>query len=82
MWHVGDNEISHKKSDAAKSAIKELEKKFGKIPPTSHGLEHDFLGMTMRFKDREVSIGMKSYLEKVVQEFGEEGLTLANTPAK
>ena len=48
----------------------------------SCGLECGFLGMKMRFKDRKVGIDMKYYLEKAVQEFGEEGLTPSNTLAK
>ena len=42
----------------------------------------DFLGMTLKFKEKKVSVDMREFLMKAVTGFGEKVLTSAVTPEK
>ena len=53
-WHINNAKISHKDSDAVKSLIGDLERKFRKMPSISYESECDFLGMKLKFENKKV----------------------------
>ena len=77
-----DNKISHVDPSVVSNIIARIEKHFGAMTVT-HGDEHEFLGMRIKF-DREagtVGINMASYLQEAVQESGLDIRHHAATPA-
>jgi hypothetical protein len=57
-WYVDDNKISHKDPKVVEKVIKKIESKFGKMSQT-HGEEHDYLGMNIKFEDKRFRVSMK-----------------------
>jgi hypothetical protein len=80
--YVDDTKISHVKPHVATNVILRIEEKFGKMRVT-RGRHHVFLGMNIVFKgDGNLSIGMKDYVTEAIQEFGDDVMRPAATPAK
>ena len=73
QFYVDDLKIFHVDPEVVDKALSSLEERFGKLE-ASRGCNHEFLGMSIVFnkEERTVSINMKSYIEKAVQEFGED----------
>ena len=71
VWYVDDNKISHVDPKVVDDIISKLESKFGKMSQT-RGSQHDFLGMTMNFKDKKVKIGMKKHILKAIDTFEDD----------
>ena len=58
VWHVEDNKISQEDLDVVSKIIGKLEGHLGKLMVT-HGKEHNYLGMKIRFiEGRKVTINM------------------------
>jgi hypothetical protein len=80
-WYVDDNKISHVDPGVVTSVIHQIEAKFGKMK-VSRGKEHEFLGMKIIFHDNgTVSVDMKEYIKKSINEFTEDIIKNASTPA-
>jgi hypothetical protein len=80
-WYVDDNKISHVDPAVVTDIISKIENKFGKMK-VSRGNEHDFLGMKIKFhENKTVSIDMKSYVKGAIDEFPEDIIKNASTPA-
>ena len=79
-WYVDDNKISHKNPAVVDNIIKQIESKFGKMSQT-RGKEHEFLGMNIKFKDKNLEISMKKHTKKAIDMFKEDILQNAATPA-
>ena len=43
--------------------------------------KHEFLGMDIQFKNKKVTVGMKKYILKAINSFGEDITRNASTPA-
>jgi Reverse transcriptase (RNA-dependent DNA polymerase). len=68
-WYVDDNKISHKDPAVVTQVIEAIEEKFGKIK-VSRGTNHEFLGMKITLRgEGTVSIDMKDYVKKAIDEF-------------
>lgn len=80
VWYVDDNKISHADPKVVDDIISKLESKFGKMSQT-RGSQHDFLGMTMNYKDKKVKIGMKKHILKAINSFEDDITRDASTPA-
>ena len=80
VWYVDDNKISHVDPKVVDDIIAKIESKFGKMSQT-RGTEHDFLGMTMKYKDKKVKIGMKKHILKAINSFSDDITRNAATPA-
>ena len=82
LWYVDDNLISHVDLKVVISIIGKIEDKFGKMAVT-RGKLHEFLGMKIDFTDgKAVKIDMKEFLKGVINDFWEDLLRNAATPAK
>lgn len=80
-WYVDDNKISLEDPDVVSDIIEKIERKFGKMS-VSRGRKHEFLGMKIELReDRTVSIDMKDYVKKAIQEFPVDIVKNASTPA-
>jgi hypothetical protein len=80
-WYVDDNKISHVDPNVVTDIIKIIETKFGKMT-VSRGKEHEFLGMKISLKENgTVTICMKDYVKKALEEFPEDITRNASTPA-
>ena len=67
LWHVDNFKVSHTEIGLIK---------------ISHGLIHNFLGMTLDFSsDGEVKIDMKDYIAKMIEAFPDKEVKMATTPA-
>jgi len=82
LWYVDDNLISHVDPKVVTSIIKKIEDRFGKMTVT-RGKSHEFLGMKIDFTDdKAVEIDMKEFLKGAIDDFSEDILRNAATPAK
>ena len=82
IWHVDDIKISHMNINVVKDIISKLEKKFGKMT-VNFGPDYDFIGIKMRFlDDKTLEVDMRDYLRDAIEDFGEDNLKPAKTPAK
>jgi hypothetical protein len=79
-WYVDDNKISHKSPTVVNSIIKKLESKFGPMSIT-RGKDHEFLGMSLKFSNKRLEVHMKKHILKAIEEFGEDIIRNATTPA-
>jgi AAA ATPase containing von Willebrand factor type A (vWA) domain len=80
-WYVDDNKISHKDPAVVTQVIEAIEGKFGKMK-VSRGKSHEFLGMKIVLRgDGTVSIDMKDYVKKAIDEFPVDIVKNAATPA-
>jgi Histone chaperone involved in gene silencing len=80
-WYVDDNKISHRDPNVVTQVIGMIEKKFGKMK-VSRGKTHEFLGMKIALRDNKtVSIDMKDYVKKAIDEFPVDIVKNASTPA-
>jgi hypothetical protein len=81
-WYVDDNKISHVDDKVVTRTIEMIEWRFGKMTVT-RGKEHIFLGMNITFHDDgTVSVKMKEYIKEAIDDFGEDIVRSAATPAK
>jgi hypothetical protein len=81
-WYVDDNKISHVDDKVVTRTIEMIEGRFGKMTVT-RGKEHVFLGMNITFHDDgTVSVKMKEYIKEAIDDFGEDIIRSAATPAK
>jgi hypothetical protein len=80
-WYVDDNKISHVNPKVVDKVISMIEKKFGKMS-TTRGKGHDFLGMNISFNGKKLRVSMKNHILKAIDEFDEDIVRNAATPAK
>ena len=63
VWYVGDNKISHEDPDVVSNIIGKLEGHSGKFTVT-HGKEHEYLGMKIKFiEGGKVAINMTKQIK-------------------
>ena len=80
-WYVDDNQISHMDTNYVTKIIEMIEGRFGKMTVT-RGKEHVFLGMDIKYCDNGTAeIRMVNYLKEAIEEFGEDIVKTAVTPA-
>ena len=79
-WYVDDNKISHKNPKVVDDVIKRIESKFGKMSQT-RGNDHEFLGMSIKYKGNNLEISMKKHIKKAIDMFKEDIVQDAATPA-
>ena len=79
-WYVDDNKISHMDPKVVAKIIEKIETKFGKMSQT-HGDEHDFLGMNIKFKENKFKVDIKKRILKAMDTFMEDITRNAATPA-
>jgi hypothetical protein len=79
-WYVDDNKISHKNPKVVDKVIGKLEEKFGPMSKT-RGKDHDFLGMSLTFRNKRIGVCMKKHILKACEEFLEDITRNAMTPA-
>ncbi len=58
VFYVDDNKISHEDPEVVTSVLNQITEHFGELK-VSRGVKHDYLGMDIEIKDRQVYIGMK-----------------------
>ena len=81
IYHVDDTKVSHVGKKVVEDVFSLLEAKFGKMK-IKYGKDHEFLGMKIKYQENGTfKIGMKSYLEDTIKEFGKE-MIAASTPAR
>ena len=85
IWHVDDLMVSHKDQDAIDNLIGHLRQAYQHptMPLVVHeGLVHEYLGMTFDFSSpEEVKIGMRDYINSIIEEGPTSSRGHANTPA-
>ena len=70
IWHADVIKISHISEGIVKSAITKLQERFEKIT-VKYGPVYDFIRIKIRFLEKGVlEVDMRSYLNKVVVDFG------------
>jgi hypothetical protein len=79
-WYVDDNKISHKNPKVVDSVIAKLEDRFGPMSKT-RGKEHEFLGMSLKFKKSKIEVDMKKHILKAFDDFLDDVVKNAATPA-
>ena len=54
VWHVDDLKVSHMDAEEVEKFIQQMEETFGKDTPlpVSRGQVHDYLGMTLDFRNK------------------------------
>ena len=81
MFHVDDLKISHRAPDVVSDIINMLEGIYGEVSVSREKIQ-TYLGMDFDFTvPNEVSIGMKGYLEEIIDDFPGELNKKASTPA-
>ena len=84
IWHVDDLMVSHKDQDAIDNLIGHLRQAYQHptMPLVVHeGLVHEYLGMTFDFSSpEEVKIGMRDYINSIIEEGPTSSRGHANTP--
>ena len=80
-WYVDDNKISHVDSKVVDRVFDAIESLFGTMVKT-RGDTHEFLGMTVTFKDKTVTINMRRYLEEAIRDCKLSISKAAATPAR
>ena len=78
-WYVDDNKISHVDPMVVDKVIKTIEEIFGKMPQT-RGDKHGFLGMNIKFNDRNVKIIMKQHIQKATNTFMDDIISNTASP--
>jgi Reverse transcriptase (RNA-dependent DNA polymerase). len=79
--YVDDNKISHKDPAIVTQVIETIKGKLGKMK-VLRGKKHEFLGMKISLRgDGTVSIDMKDYVKKAIQEFLVDIVKNVATPA-
>ena len=71
VWYVDDNKISHVDPKVIDRIILKIEEKFGKMYQIRRS-EHEFLGMNIKFKNKNVTIKMKKHIQKAISDFDED----------
>jgi hypothetical protein len=79
-WYVDDNKISHKNPKVVDDVIAKLEDRFGPMSKT-RGKDHEFLGMSLKFKKSKIEVHMKKHILKAFEEFLDDVVKNAATPA-
>ena len=85
VWHVDDLKVSHVNPSQVDRFIKFLKSKYeddaGKVK-VHRGTRHKYLGMTLDYSEPgAVKIDMTQYVENVIDEFPEDVIATAKTPA-
>ena len=85
VWHVDDLKVSHEDPKQVDKFIAYMRKMYedetGKVKVTQ-GKKHKYLGMILDYSETgTVQIDMSDYVEKIIEEFPENIVTTAKTPA-
>ena len=80
VWYFDNDKLSHNDPKVNDKVHKILEKHFGKLVIT-RGKTHDFLGMKINIKGKQIEISMKDQLEEAFNMFGEELSGTVSSPA-
>jgi len=83
-WHVDDLKISHLDKQVVLDIIAQLNTKYGQLPPLSYTIskKHQYLGMLIDYSEAGcVSINMKEYILRILDEVPAEMRGRATTPA-
>ena len=84
VWHVDDLKISHVDHKVVDRVIEQLEETFGEEAPLSksRGKVHDYLGMTLDFREKGVlKVDMSDYIRAMIAEMPKDMLGRARTVA-
>ena len=84
-WHVDDVKASHADPQEVDKFVQWLhdtyEDDVGQVK-VSRGKAHDYLGMTLDYSSPgEVKMNMIDYVKKMVEDFPEDDVPIAKTPA-
>jgi hypothetical protein len=84
LWHVDDLKISHINSKVVDDVVAKLSERYGKRAPltVTHGLIHEYLGMTIDFSTKgKVMIKMDDYVDGVLEAARDDMSGVATSPA-